>query len=219
MHAGLERKGLCIMKKLIALLLVLVMAMFGMAGCGGSGSGGSSEAASIDSVKTIGDVIALEAEETQFSVYKDVVVYAFKLGDTYYRVRAAITPEQAQAYFDIDYSDADYEDQQKKIVSPLAIDEIEELNDQILSQDELDALVGKTGQELQDEGWTYSGHDLESMEFWMNYGPFVYTVVFDGQVAEADYDSFDDEEGTSELTVKSAQLSALGDATFIEDEE
>lgn len=194
--------------------------MLSLAGCGGSGSddSGSGEPVSVDSLKTIGDIIATESDDIQSAVYDDFVLYAFKLGDKYYRARAAISPDQAKAYFDIDYSDDDYEEQQNKILAPLAIEEIEDLSDQILSQEELDALAGKTGQELQDAGWTFSGHDLEEMVFWMNYGPFVYNVYFDGEVAEADYDSFDDDEDTKTLVVKSAEFSTLGDATSIEQE-
>ena len=206
------------MKRMLALILVILMMMLSLAGCGGSGSddSGSGEPVSVDSLKTIGDIIAAEPDDIQSAVYDDVVVYAFKLGDKYYRARATISSDQATAYFDIDYSDDDYEEQQNKIVAPLAIDEIEDLSDQILSQEELDALAVKTGQELQDAGWTFSGHDLEEMVFWMNYGPFVYNVYFDGKVAEADYDSFDDEEDTKTLVVKSAEFSTLGDATNIE---
>lgn len=204
------------MKKFIALFLVLIMTMFAAASCGSSGEGSGAAPSSIDDVKTIGDILALESQDTQCAVYENVVVYAFKLGDNYYRAKAAISDEDSQAYFDVDFSEPDYEAKQQAIVAPLKIDEIENLNDQILSQEELDALAGKTGQELQDDGWTFSGHDLETMEFWMNYGPFIYTVAFDGEVAEADYDSFEDESGTRDLKVKSAQFYTLGNATDIE---
>ena len=206
------------MKKVLSLILVLMMSAMALAACGStddSGSG-SGDAASVDSLKTIGDIIALNAEEIQSAVDDDTGVYAFRLGDKYYRAKAAISEEASKAYFDIDYMDEDYEEQQKEIVSPLEINEIEDLSDQMLTQEQMDALTGKTGQELQDEGWQFSGHDLETMEFWMNYGPFLYTVVFDGSVDEADYDSFEDESGTKHMTVKSVVFNALGDATNIE---
>lgn len=98
----------------------------------------------------------------------------------------------------------------------MEIEKIENLNETILSQEELDALMGKTGQELLDDGWVWTGHDLEAMEFWMQKGAFTYTIVFDGKVDEADYDTFDAEEGIREMTVKSAAFYELGDATNIE---
>lgn len=200
-------------------MLVLLMTMLVFAGCGGSGSNSSdaSDVPSIESLKTIGDVMALETEDMQSAVYEDVVVFAFKLGDTYYRVRAAISPDKAQEYFDIDYMDEDHEEKEKAIIAPLEIDSVEDLNDQILSQSELDSLVGKTGQELVEAGWTYNGsHMLEDMEIWMDYGPFLYSVFFDGEVAEADYESFEDEEGTKDMKVVSAKFNMLGNATNIE---
>ena len=183
---------------------------------GGGGGSDSGDEASVDSLKTVGDIIALESEEKQIAVYDESVVCAFRIGDTYYRAKAAISPETSQAYYKIDFMDDDYEEQQNAILSPLEIDEIENLSDQIPGQDELDAFVGNTGQELMDEGWTFAGHNLESMEFWMHHGPFEYTVTFDGEVAEADYESFSDEEDTKDMTVKSVVYSGLGDATNIE---
>ena len=215
------------MKKVISVILAIVMSVTVLAACGNSGNGSGSGSASgagsatdekavIESLTTLGDAIALESSETQAAVYDGKAIYAFKLGDTYYRIRASISPEDEQAYMDIDYMDDDYEEQQKKILSPLVIDQIDDLSLQMLSQEELDALVGKTGQDLQDAGWTYGGHDLETMEFWMDYGPFDYTVVFDGEVTEAEYETFDDEKDTRTMTVKSARFNTLGDATNIE---
>ncbi len=206
------------MKKLIILIMVLLMSVPALAACGGSSDAeaGGAEDVSVDSLKTIGDIIALDSADMQCAVYEGNVVYAFQLGDAYYQARASISEEDEQAYFDIDFADEDYEEQQNAIVESLEIEEIVNLNDQMLSQEDLDALVGKTGQELMDEGWTFSGHDLEAMEFWMGYGPFVYTVTFDGEVAEADYETFEDETGTKDMTVKSAVFSSLGDATQLE---
>ena len=80
----------------------------------------------------------------------------------------------------------------------------------------MDAYVGKTGREMQDAGWIYTGHDLENMEFWLQYGPFVYTVVFDGKVDEKDWDTFEDESGAKDMKVKSVEFNSIGDATNIE---
>lgn len=203
------------MKKIISIMLMLMMAAIALSACGGA-DGGSGEPVSVDSLKTIGDVIKLDREEAQSAVYGNKVVYAFKYGDTYYRVRATLSDEDQQSYFDISFDDEDYEEKQNAIVAPLAIDEVENLSEQIPAKDELDAFVGKTGQELMDDGWSFAGHDLETMEFWMYHGPFAYTVVFDGEVAEADYESFTDEEDAKDMKVKSVTFNGLGDATNIE---
>lgn len=222
------------MKKIISIMLAIVLSVTMLAACGNSGNGGNGsgsspeagsasgadaavdEAAVIESLTTLGDAIALESSDTQTAVYDGKAIYAFKLGDSYYRAIAGISQEDEQAYMDIDFMDDDYEEQQKNILSTLVIDRIDNLSLQMLSREELDALVGKTGQDLQDAGWICTGHNLEDMEFWMEYAPFVYTVVFDGEVPEAEYETFDDEEDTREMIVKQVKFNGLGDATNIE---
>ena len=202
------------MKKIVSIILALMMSSLILAGCGKTDSAGSA-----DSWKTMGDVIALDSETTQSAIYTDTYVYVFELNGTYYRATAALSEEISAALWDLDFSDEDYDTKYAELVKPLAIDKIEELNDQILSEDEMDALVGKTGQELLDDGWSSGyGYNLESMEFWMNYGPFNYTVVFDGEVAEEDYEDFDDEEDIKDMVVKSVAFVGLGDATDIEND-
>ena len=83
------------MKKLLILIFVLLMVAFTLAACSGSSDEGAdtpdtSEPVSVESLKTFGDVIALEKEDVQTSVGGGYVVYAFKYGDTYYRVKSAI---------------------------------------------------------------------------------------------------------------------------------
>ncbi|MBO4854458.1 MAG: hypothetical protein J5482_04915 [Oscillospiraceae bacterium] len=203
------------MKKVVSVVLALLMASVMLAGCANAGGAGS--AASVDSCKTIGELRAFESDTEQSAFYEDVYVYVFEQGDTYYRATAMLSAETSAALWDLDFSDEDYDAKYDELVNPLAIDKLEELNSQILSQDEMDAFVGKTGQELLDAGWTTGyGYNLDSMEFWMNYGPFTYAVVFDGEIAEEDVEDFDDEEGIKDFTVKSVSFMSLGDATNIE---
>ena len=209
----------------IVLIVALVLTASMLAGCGGSGNGSSTEGGEqakgfdTSSIKTIGDVIDLEGkEETQYAVYDEKVVYAFKKDGTYYRVITSISPEDSKKYMDIDFSQEDYEKQQEDIIRPLEVEKIENLSDQILSQDELDALVGKTGQELQDEGWTGGGSfNLETGEVWMDKGPFEYSVIFDGDLSGENTDDIDIMEATKDLKVKSIEFSSIGDATNLEE--
>ena len=206
------------MKKVLCLVLAL-LAILMLAACGQQGEDGAAdpgEAISVDSLKTFGDILALEAEEAQYGYSEDCLAYAFKAGDAYYRATANLSADTSAALWDIDILAEDAEEKFSEIVGPLEIDQLENLNDQMLTREEMDALVGKTGQELWDDGWSSSGHDLETMQFWLNYGPFLYTVTFDGEVGEDQWDSFDDIEDTKELTVKSVEFLALGDATMIE---
>lgn len=205
------------MKKVVSIVLAVLMATLMLAGCGNTDSG---SAVSVDSCKTIGELRALDAGEEQSAYYEDVYVYAFAIDGKYYRAISNLSEETSAALWNLDFSDEDYDAKYDELVNPLAIDKLEELNSQILIQEDLDALVGKTGQELLDAGWTAGyGYNLDSMEFWMAYGPFYYTVTFDGEIAEEDVEDFEVEEGIVDFTVKSVSFLSLGDATNIGTDE
>ena len=214
------------MRKGLALFLTLILMISVLAGCGQTGeesSGGTDGAAgepvsgtaAIESLATIGDAMALEgAEFRQSSGQDNRFTYVFGLEGTYYRVMAPMTDEEFQAFMDLEFDDPDYDAKLEKVIGPLKIDMWENLNDMIPPQEELDQWVGKTGQELFDAGWTNSGWNLDDMEFWMDYGPFMYTVVMDGTVENVE--DFD-EEDIAPLVVKSVTYNDLGDASYIEE--
>lgn len=202
------------MKKTLMILVVCLLATLILVGCGKSESTTLGGDVSIESLKSIAEIKALNPENTQWATGEGdgFLLYVFEKDGQYYRVKASLSKEQEEALFNIDYSDEDYEEQQNAIIDSLEILEVENLNDQILTKEECDALVGKTGKDLFDDGWTYSGHNLENMEFWMGKGPFTYTVVFDGHVDESEYETFDGETGILDLKIKSVEFSSLGDA-------
>ncbi len=211
------------MKKILGSVLVLLMAAMLLTGCGkaAEGRGGSEESGSeekgisIDSIRTLGDVIALEGENKQSSTYEGLQVYVFELNGRYYRARAELPEDVGKAVWETDFTDEEQMEKLDELLAPIEITKMEDLTEQILTEDERKALVGKTGQELMDAGWYSSGYNLETMEFWMNYGPFLYTVVFDGKVEEADWADFN-EEMIGDRTVRSVEFLMLGDATIIE---
>ena len=213
------------MKKGLALVLALMLMISVLAACGqtGENSTGDTEGAqgpvsgtaAIESLETIGDAMALEsAEFRQSSGEANRFVYVFGLDGTYYRVIAPMTDEEFQEFMDLDYDDPDYDAKLEKVIGPLKIEKWENLNDIIPAQEELDQWIGKTGQELFDAGWTNSGWNLDNMEFWMDYGPFMYTVVMEGTVENVE--DFD-EEDIAPLVVKSVTYNDLGDASYIEE--
>ena len=203
------------MNKTASIVLAFVMATLMLAGCSNAGV---SSPASVDACKTIGELRALGNETEQSAYYDDVYVYVFEKDGTYYRASAALSEETSSALWDLDILADDYDAKYDELINPLEITDLEELNNQILIESDLAALVGKTGQELLDDGWSSGyGYNLETMEFWMDYGPFSYTVIFDGEVAEDAYEDFDDEEGIKDFTVKSITFLSLGNnATDIE---
>ncbi len=205
------------MKKILIFILIMVMVTISLSGCGMPNEE-DREPIDIGSIKTVGDILALEDANEQYSFYYDILVYAFEMNDGYYRAKALIPKETSEALWALDYNEEDYNEKYTELVSALEISEMEDLTGQILSQEEMDAFVGMTGRDLQNAGFSVTGRDLATMHFFMEYGPFLYDVVFDSTVDEADYDSFSDEEDIKEFTVKSMGFLALGDATNIEND-
>ncbi len=201
---------------------MLILALSLLVGCGETEkitrkttTGGT---AAIESLKTIGDVMALEPDSEQTAMYNDYCIYVFELEGTNYRVISSMPADVSEAVWALDWADVDHDRKQKELISPLEIQKYENLDDSIPTQEELDAFIGKTGEDLFDDGWYNSGWDLEQMEFWMNKGPHCCKVVFEGYVDAADYETFE-EEDIYPMIIKSIAYDGLGDATNIELDE
>ena len=183
---------------------------------GGSADGGSGNAAAdfdYETPETVGDLVALDLDNMQWGTEGNMFYYGFELDGSYYRFKAEMTQEQMDAFDEIDFAADDAAEQQDALISTFEITDREKLDDQMLSQEDLDALVGKTGQELLDDGWAPGyGYNLENNEFWLYYGPFCYTVYFDGEFEEDD-EIYDDTEYFKDHTVTSAEFNSLGDIT------
>lgn len=213
------------MKKVLALVLGLMMALALLAGCGQTTTGSGSQApakdttsASVESLKTMGDIFALEAEDASSAAYEDTYVYAFKEDGTYYRVFAGIPADVSKSIQKLDIGESDYNEKLTELVSPLKIDRCENLSEQIPSKAELDKLAGKTGEDLLKDGWTISGYDLTTPEFFMNHGPFQYNVIVDAKFEENQ--EIDAEQEIKTLKVKSVVFSGLNESvTDVEQEE
>jgi hypothetical protein len=213
------------MKKIIIVTLTIIMVLFSLSACKmerpketvDTTPPTQLDASNIDSLKTFEDVINLTKEETQSSVGNGYVVYAFKFGDDYYRVYSAISKELEDEYINIDITDEDAQEKQEALIKDIEVDKVEKLTDQILTEEQCNELVGKTGKDLVTDGWTYDGsYMLDEMEIWMAKGPFVYAVTFDGTVPESEYEDFDCEKDTKDMKVKAVRFEMLGDVSNIE---
>ena len=207
------------MKKTMALILSLVLILAVFSGCAKNTDRETNpsvnSSADINSFKTIGDIINSGIDSIQSANTDRYYIYVFQAGQEYYRAVSNITPEISQSLFDLDFDDKNYDSKLNKIISPLEIDKLENLSDTVIPQEELDKLVGKTGEELINDGWNAGmGYNLETMEFYLNKGAFEYTVVFDGKLENSD--DFDEEEAIKPLVVKSVTLNGIGDATNVE---
>ncbi len=207
------------MKKAFVIVLSLLIVLSLFAACGKQGSNDPSASDNVPasdalSVETVGDALALMGEgESQFATLEKAYVVAFEKDGVYWRVIAELTPEQHDAIFALDILDEDHDEKEKELVSPLKVTKCENLNEKKLSDDDMAALVGKTGAELFDSGWTTGmGYDLESMEFYLEYAPFAYTVTFEKQEQLENSDDFDAEAAVASLKVVSVSFTGLGNS-------
>ena len=207
------------MKKAFVIVLSLLIVLSLFAACGKQGSNDPSASDNVPasdalSVETVGDALALMGEgESQFATLEKAYVVAFEKDGVYWRVIAELTPEQHDAIFALDILDEDHDEKEKELVSPLKVTKCENLNEKKLSDDDMAALVGKTGAELFDSGWTTGmGYDLESMEFYLEYAPFSYTVTFEKQEQLENSDDFDAEAAVASLKVVSVSFTGLGNS-------
>ena len=212
------------MKKTVLILItILTLCLFN--GCGGekqeaASASGSAGQVDLSSLKTIGDAMTFEGkdEETvQRSTYNGKYIYVFTVGGNAYRVTADLSSDLEEKIYALEFDD-DYDKNEAALVQDLPISTAEDLSEQILSQEELDALVGKTGQELMDMGWrSGSFYNWAEKEAWLEYGPYAYSIHFDGEdVTEENSDDFDEIEDMTERKVLDATFQGLGDATNID---
>lgn len=206
-------------KVIMALMLVAAIVM-SFAACSSSGDStqGGSVSGDITAAQTLGDIINHDGiEQQQTSYTENAYVYVFSLDGKNYRAIASCDEATGNAIFDLDFADSDYDQKLAELISPLAIEQLDLLDDYIIPQEELDKLVGKTGEELLNDGWTMGmSYNTEDLRFDMEKDCWAYSVVFDGEPME-NTDDFDAEEVIKTLTVKSVTIADyLGDATNID---
>ena len=204
------------MKKLLTLLLAAVM-VFALAACGNSAAPAGSAEAQSGEITTLGDALRM-GRETQYvgSWNDEQYVYVFDNNGIPTRVVADLTPELNETIDEIQFSDTLEEDEKEQklleAIGELPLVSVEDLSSYVLSQEELDALVGKTGQELLDAGWTDQGSHWDGgdgLVVEMTQGIFDYEIHFNESAEFAEDQSA--EEVIPDLTVKSAAYYGFAD--------
>ena len=186
---GKALSGICT----IALSAVLLSACSGQPAASDSGSGASpasaGQAASVDvsSWKTLGDALAVQTASMSSGWNDNYYVAVFQGGDSYYRVVAKMDAETDDKIDNVDWTRDDADKQIAEAAGGLPLVSAEDVTGELLGQAELDALVGKTGQELIDDGWTFDrylmyGGDQTAAGFVKGY--FCYSFTFDTTVPE-----------------------------------
>jgi len=212
------------MKHFAAFALAAVMAL-GCCACGQAPSSdaagqGESTAASAavpaDQLKTLGDAFAIESEYTMASYNEQGYVYVFDNGGVPMRVVADMTKDAYAEIDKVDYSESDVDEKIRAIVSPLPIKTVEDLSTGIPAQEELDKLIGKTGQDLLDEGYVTTGDWMfsdDGTEFSMAKGLYQYMVKFNEILNKDGTPEIDNpDDAIKDLTVKSVTYERISDS-------
>ena len=166
----------------------------------------------LDTVKTLGELLGLP--DVGSSLTGTTYVYAFEQDGNTYRAICDVPEETAQAIFDLDFDDPDYDKKLNDLIAPLPVKAIENLTENLPTQEEADQYIGKTGQELIDDGWTVHFYNLDELRFGMTYGIYSYDIVFEGTIE--DPENFNEDTDMGGLTVKTITCDGIGDATYVE---
>ena len=191
------------MKKLLILILTAVLVL-STAACGKQAAQEDP-----DALNTLGDAFAVGSETNMSSYDSRHYVYVFEKDGVPMRVTADIPGEVYDKLEDLIYDSEDTEEKVRELVAGLKLSKVEDLSENVLSQEELDKLKGKTGQELLDAGYTISGYSIDEdyTDFFMDYGDFEYVVSFNESLNNVEIT--DEYAQISGLTVKEAKYSGV----------
>ena len=151
------------------------------------------------------ELIAEFDDKAEWEYDDKELIYTATDGTNYVRVWCDMTPDVKSALAEISGGDTD---KKKEALGPLVIKKQEVFT--LPAQSELDALVGKTGAELEAEGFVYdsigtSGPDTVGVGTVK--APFFYMVVFDGHID--DMDTPDVAGAVKDFKVKSVDVTSL----------
>lgn len=162
--------------------------------------------------KTLKDAFAYEflASGSTGELY----IYVFAAEGAYYRVDADIPAQVNEQMGALDVFDAAYKEKEQAIIGDLPVKKVYALSEVLLSQEDLNALGGKTGQELTDMGFVPQGSFQfadDGVTFYLVKGPFEYEVHF-AEVLPAQ-DNPNIVEVMAPLTVQSASF--IGVSSYV----
>ena len=206
--------------KLATLTVTFALAALPLTACGGSASTdtgtdepspAATQTTEVDpsSWATLSDAFAsADLSSLNYGYDDDTFVCVFQIGDAYYRTVAKMVDEVHEKTYGLDMSAEDYDEQFAATVGELEILEAADITDELMSQEDIEQYVGKTGQDLVDAGFIFSNYIMyggEETGADLDKGSFAYSFIFDTQVSEEQADS--DSEGSLILgaTVVEAQ--------------
>ncbi len=202
-------------------MLCLVLSSAPLVACSGQSGAGegeaptaSSQAAAVDvsSWKTLGDAFAVQTDSLSSGWDEHYYVSVFKAGDSIVRVVGKLDADSYAKIEAVDWSKEDAEKQLAEATDAVPLVSADDLTSELVSQDELDKYVGKKGEDLIDDGWTFQSYYMTGGDQTGTYfakGDLVYMITFDISVS----DDLDDE-GASvmDATVVEAEFGGASDA-------
>lgn len=136
--------------------------------------------------KTVADVLSLDTNGMDQTAGGGKYYAAFLYGGKYYIVEADLSDELYEQIMALDVFAEDYDAQRLALLGPCEITYAADVSTLALPQEELDAWIGKTGQDLMDAGWEYLGYqyDNHSLCAVLGNGDIQYIVSFSDELAQ-----------------------------------
>ncbi len=161
-------------------------------------------------LKTIGDVLDIESAVVSRGSAGSLYVCAVATDSATFRAIANMPEDVEKQYYEADIFDDSYEDTITALVRDLEIAQLQDLSDRRLSSEQLEALAGKSGRELLDDGFECSGYSITEEEtvFWVTKEPFEYTVHCN-ELLSQDEEIEDYDTAFAGLTVKSMECTGF----------
>lgn len=183
-----------------------LVAVFGIAGT-------DETPVDLESVTTLGQLFGLPNYGTSYGNGR--YVYAFEQDGDIYRAVAELPEATAETLFALDWEDPEHEAKERAIAAELTVTSIVNLTAGMPTQAELDALIGKTGEELFNDGWYCQGWNAEDGIFYMAHEAYGYEMTMEGEAL--DFDSLEDED-IKPLVVTGVRCTGVNDPSYVEEE-
>ena len=213
------------MKKILTLVLAVLLITGVLSGCtkkeetptGGetSGQAETTEAGGPETWKTISDIQKVEGlYENEKAHFENLFVYAFTVDGVIYRAVVNLTQEQSDALWALDIFDENYDQKEAEIVGSIPISQLDNMTERIPSQSDLDAWIGKTGEDMLKEGGRVSGWLTYEKQFYVDLGFFEYLVTVDGDLQIDENGESEGEELFSPMVITKVEYYTLANAAW-----
>ncbi|MBQ0037440.1 MAG: hypothetical protein KBS74_02075 [Clostridiales bacterium] len=200
------------MKKLVSVVLALLM-IAALAGCGAE----KTEENEITKLYSEGYqcTMSTATEGSWKGVFQKEDSY-----DTLYMVMAAMSAEEYEAYDAIPYDDEDADAQKEELLGKLSDVTVTDITDKIPTQEELDAYVGKTLGDLENDGFENTGYSIDDKCLFSYDGPvYCCTVTLDESTKIKTVEDLDNYSANDLRALKIAAVEFSGMSSMLLDAE